>query len=415
MLKTLLLATLTGFSIGACQKSDDTPIKIGILHSLTGTMAISERPVVDATLLAIEEINQSGGLLGRKLVPVIADGKSDWPTFASEAERLITVEKVAVVFGCWTSASRKTVKPIFEKYNSLLFYPVQYEGLEESPNIIYMGAAPNQQIVPAISWAAEHLGKRLYLIGSDYVFPRVANWIIRKQAQLLGLDIVGESYIPLGTTDFDKIVADIKTSKPDVVINTINGSSNIDFFHAYAGAGFSSRKLPIISFSIGDNEFMAMGNKVEQAGHYAAWSYFQALPQEKNQRFVSAFRQRFGQDRRISDPMETAYSAVQLWAMAARSHNAVDTAGVINALRTISLEAPEGIVAIDFENRHAWRAMRIGKLNAEGGFDIVWDSGKLIYPEPWPLRILPTDGRRFLQNLYEMWGGSWSAPAEAQS
>ncbi len=415
MLKTLLLATLTVFSIGACQKSDDTPIKIGILHSLTGTMAISERPVVDATLLAIEEINQSGGLLGRKLVPVIADGKSDWPTFASEAERLITVEKVAVVFGCWTSASRKTVKPIFEKYNSLLFYPVQYEGLEESPNIIYMGAAPNQQIVPAISWAAEHLGKRLYLIGSDYVFPRVANWIIRKQAQLLGLDIVGESYIPLGTTDFDKIVADIKTSKPDVVINTINGSSNIDFFHAYAGAGFSSRKLPIISFSIGDNELMAMGNKVEQAGHYAAWSYFQALPQEKNQRFVSAFRQRFGQDRRISDPMETAYSAVQLWAMAARSHNAVDTAGVINALRTISLEAPEGIVAIDFENRHAWRAMRIGKLNAEGGFDIVWDSGKLIHPEPWPLRILPTDGRRFLQNLYEMWGGSWSAPAEAQS
>ncbi|MFQ5345865.1 MAG: urea ABC transporter substrate-binding protein, partial [Mariprofundus sp.] len=362
---------LTVLFIGGCQKSDDSPIKIGILHSLTGTMAISEKPVADAVLLAIEEINQSGGLLGRKLVPVIADGKSDWPTFASEAERLITVEKVAVVFGCWTSASRKTVKPIFEKYKSLLFYPVQYEGLEESPNIIYLGAAPNQQITPAISWAAEYLGKRLYLIGSDYVFPRVANWIIRKQAKLLALDIVGESYIPLGGTDFDKVVANIKASKPDVIINSINGSSNVAFFHAYAEAGISIQDSPVISFSIGETELAAMHNNGDMVGHYAAWSYFQNMASDGNRKFVSAFKSRFGRDRPVSDPMEVAYIGVKLWAQAFETQGSTEALAILNVIRTLSAGGPEGIVAIDFNNRHAWRQMHIGRVNRQSGFDIV--------------------------------------------
>ncbi|MDQ6966713.1 MAG: urea ABC transporter substrate-binding protein, partial [Mariprofundaceae bacterium] len=277
-----------------CQKTDETPIKIGILHSLTGTMAISEQPVVDATLLAIEEINTEGGLLGRQLVPVISDGQSKPSVFAGEAERLIKDEGVAVIFGCWTSASRKMVKPIVEQYENLLFYPVQYEGMELSPHIVYTGEVPSQQIIPAISWVSTHLGKRLYLIGSDYIFPRTANWLIHKQAALLGMQIVGENHLPLGTTDFSQIVAEIARLKPDAVINTVNGDSNLAFFKAMFEAGLKAETTPVVSFSIGENELIGM--PVEHVlGHYAAASYFQSIDTDENRAFIRAFKARFGQ------------------------------------------------------------------------------------------------------------------------
>jgi len=406
----ITLGVFFGALLGGCQKTDNEPIKIGILHSLTGTMAISEKPVVDATLLAIEEINASGGLLGRKLVPVIADGKSNPSTFATEAERLITKEKVAVVFGCWTSACRKTVKPIFEKYRSLLFYPVQYEGLEQSPNIIYTGSTPNQQIIPAISWATQHLGKRLYLIGSDYVYPHIANWLIKKQASLLGLELVGESYLPLGSGKVDNIIADIKASQPDVIINTINGDSNISFFRALAKAGMTAAKMPVMSFSLGESELAALPDSSNMVGHYAAWSYFQSIKSPQNRQFVQAFKKIFGQHTAISDPMEAAYFGVHLWAQTVHANAATDIAAVLEALEVQTIDAPEGIVAIDLDSHHTWRPMRIGQVNAQLSFGVVWSSEHAIHPEPYPFHILPSDARIMLQKLFDSWGHAWVAP-----
>jgi urea transport system substrate-binding protein len=266
---------------GGSSSSGDT-IKVGILHSLTGTMAGSEKEVVDATKMAIDEINSAGGLLGKKIEPVVADGRSDWPTFAREAERLITQEKVAVVFGCWTSASRKTVKPVFEKHNHLLFYPVQYEGLEQSKNIIYTGAAPNQQIIPAVKWAFDNVGKRMFLVGSDYVFPRTANEIIKEQVKSLKGEIAGEEYVLLGSNQVDAIVKKIVDTKPDVILNTINGDTNVAFFKALRAAGITPQKIPTMSFSLAEAELTAMGSK-ELAGDYASWNYFQAIDSKQNQ------------------------------------------------------------------------------------------------------------------------------------
>jgi len=408
----LTLAIFFGALLSGCQKDDNEPIKIGILHSLTGTMVTSEKPVVDATLLAIEEINAKGGLLGRQLVPIIADGKSDDATFAAEAKRLITQEKVAVVFGCWTSASRKTVKPIFEKYNSLLFYPVQYEGFEQSPNIIYTGATPNQQIIPAISWAAQHLGKRLYLVGSDYVYPHIANRIITMQASMLGLTIVGESYLPLGSKHVNGVIDEIKASHADVVINTINGDSNISFFHAFAKAGLTADNMPVMSFSLGESELAAMTNSSDMVGHFAAWSYFQSIKSPQNHQFIQAFKSRFGQDIAISDPMEAAYFGVRLWAQTVHANASTDITSLLKALEVQTFDAPEGIVAIDLDSHHTWRPMRIGQINAQQGFDIVWTSEHAIPPEPYPFHITPSDAQIILQQLFDNWGHAWTAPVK---
>ena len=387
------------------------PIKVGILHSLTGTMAISEKAVVDATLLAIEELNSAGGLIGREIEPVLVDGKSDWPTFAQEAERLITIEKVSAVFGCWTSASRKTVKPFFEKYNHLLFYPVQYEGLEQSPNIIYTGAAPNQQITPAVSWSVQNLGKRLFLVGSDYVFPRVANEIIKDLATALGAEIVGEEYLLLGSKDVDDVIQKIASAKPDVILNTINGDSNISFFKGLKYAGFKSETVPVMSFSIAENEFSSLG--VENVvGHYASWNYFQGIKSDANSRFVNNFKKKYGNDRHVSDPMEAAYIAVHLWAQAVKEAGTDNVHKVRQALKDQSFHAPEGLVYLDIENQHIWKIARIGKAMNDGQFEIVWDSNKPIQPHPYPRTRFKSEWNEFLHGIYEGWGHKWANPGE---
>src|SRR5260370_1185565 len=266
------------------------PIKVGVLHSRTGTMAISEKPVIDATLFAIEELNAKGGIRGRKVEAVVEDGASDWPTFAAKAEKLITQDKVCTLFGCWTSASRKTVKPVFEKQDHLLFYPVQYEGLEESPNIVYTGAAPNQQIIPAVKWCCSSLKKkRLFLVGSDYVFPRAANAIIRDQAADLGAEVVGEEYLLLASADTGDIIKKIQASKPEVILNTINGDSNVAFFRALRAAGITSDKVPTISFSIAEDELTSLNPK-DVEGDYAAWNYFHSIAGPKKQACICATR-----------------------------------------------------------------------------------------------------------------------------
>ena len=355
--------------------SPGVPIKVGILHSLSGTMAISESPVVDATLLAIEEINNNGGLLGRQIVSIVVDGQSDSLTFAKEAEKLIVIDKVSAVFGCWTSASRKTVKPIFERYRHLLFYPVQYEGLEESDNVIYTGAAPNQQLTPAVEWCINNIGKKIFLVGSDYIFPKVGNEIIKDKINVLGGEIVGEEYLLLGSNNVKSIIDKIAETDPDVILNTINGDSNTAFFNELHNAGITSEKIPVMSFSIGESELKDMG-LVNMIGNYACWNYFQSINTDENKIFVEKFKNKFGQERVISDPMEAAYIGVYLWAQAVKKAGIVNIKEVRKALKTQRFMAPEGVVYLDPNNNHIWKTVRIGRIREDGQFNILWTSEK---------------------------------------
>src|SRR5262245_55614013 len=286
------------------------PIKVGVLHSRTGTMAISERPVIDATLLAVEEINAAGGLLGRPVQAVVADGQSDETIFAQQAERLIRQEKVVAVFGCWTSASRKAVVPVVEKHDHLLFYPVQYGGLEQSANVVYLGPVPNQQILPALRWLVGFEGKRRwFLVGSDYVFPAVANAVIRDEAKARGCEVVGEEYLLLGSTDVTGVVQKIAEARPDLIVNTINGDTNVAFFRALRRAGVTAKATPTLSFSISEEELSALSAR-DTAGDYVAANYFQSLDTPQNLEFLDRFGKRYGAERVVSSAMATAYAGV---------------------------------------------------------------------------------------------------------
>lgn len=357
-------------------------IRVGVLHSLTGTLAVNEKPLADAAQLAIEETNAAGGINGQMLEARVVDCRSDPAYCAQQAERLITQEKVSVLFGCWTSACRKAVKPVVEKHKHLLFYAVQYEGLEQSPNILYTGAAPNQQIVPGTRWAMRQFGPRVYLVGSDYVFPRTANAIIRDLVSAADGEILAERYLPLGSTDMAALIADIRAKKPDVVLNTINGDSNAAFFSALEKAGLSA--LPLVSFSMAENGMRAWGGG-RLSRHYGVWSYFQSLPGEANRRFVTAFQARFGADQVTSDPVEATYMGVQLWAQTAREVGSTEPARVNPALLRQSISGPTQVMAVDAATRHVWKMMRIGKVRPDGQFEQVVSSDAPLRPSPWPI------------------------------
>ncbi|MCR5699134.1 MAG: urea ABC transporter substrate-binding protein [Treponemataceae bacterium] len=375
----VLVVTVLGFS--GCNKDGNT-VKVGLLHSLSGTMEISERAVYDSEMMAIQEINENGGVLGKKIVPVIADGKSEPGIFAQEAKRLLQTEKVATVFGCWTSASRKAVKPIFEEYFGLLWYPVQYEGMEASPNIMYMGASPNQQIVPAVDFCAEKFGKKMFIVGSDYVFPLTASKIIK--AQLIQFDgkCLGEEYVPMGHSDFSSIVAKIKATKPDVILNTLNGDSNVAFFAELEKSGINSTKIPVMSFSITESEVAKM-NIEQLAGNYVSWNYYESTAGTLNEKFVSAYKTAYGENRMTGDPIEAGYIAVHMWALACEKAQSFDVEKVRIASKGLSYEAPEGIVTIDGTNQHLYKHVRIGKINSEGTIDEVWATPTAIKPDPY--------------------------------
>lgn len=367
---------------GAGGGEDSDTIKVGILHSLSGTMAISETSVRDAELLAIEEINAQGGVLGKQLEPIVEDGESDWPTFAEKAEKLLVQDGVATVFGCWTSASRKAVLPVFEKHNGLLWYPVQYEGLEASPNIFYSGAAPNQQIVPAVEWLIDQDLERMFLLGSDYVFPRTANLIIKKQLEDAGAEVVGEEYTPLGHTEYSTVISKIEAAEADVVFNTLNGDSNVAFFKQFGAAGFSPEDLPTLSVSVAEQEIIGIGAE-NMAGHYAAWNYFQSVDTPRNREFVEAYKARFGQDRVTDDPIEAAYINVYLWAKAVEKAGTTDVDAVREAAAGITFDAPEGMVRIDGENQHISKSVRIGQVQPDGQFEVVHSTDEPVDPDPY--------------------------------
>lgn len=368
-------------------------IKVGILHSLSGTMAISETTVVEAEKLAIKEINASGGVLGRQIEAVVEDGASDWPTFAEKATKLIDQDKVATIFGCWTSASRKAVLPVFEAKKHMLWYPLQYEGQECSQNIFYTGAAPNQQIEPAVDWLLKNKGKEFFLVGSDYVFPRTANTIIKEQLKAKGGKTVGEDYLPLGNTEVTPIITKIKQALPKggVIFNTLNGDSNVAFFKQIQAAGLTPDKYPTLSVSIAEEEVRQIGKEYLK-GHYASWNYFMTVDTPANTKFVEAFKAEYGADRVTNDPMESAYVMVYLW------KKAVEAAGSFDDLEKIrasaigqQIEAPEGLVTMN-ANHHISKTVRIGQVRDDGLFDIVWSTPGPIPPIPWNQFVPDTKG-----------------------
>ncbi|UJF32307.1 urea ABC transporter substrate-binding protein [Paenibacillus hexagrammi] len=357
-------------------------VPVGILHSLTGTMSISEVSVKDAELMAIDEINATGGLLGKKIKPVIEDGASDWPTFAEKTKKLLQKDSVVTIFGCWTSASRKAVLPVVEQNKGLLWYPVQYEGLESSPNIFYTGATTNQQIIPAVSWLLQNKGKKFYLLGSDYVFPRTANKIIKEQLKAEGGTLVAEEYTPLGHTDYNTIISKIKKGKPDVIFNTLNGDSNVAFFKQLKDAGITSKDVTTMSVSIAEEEVRGIGASVLE-GHYTAWNYYQTTDTPENKKFVEAYKAKYGQDRVTDDPIEAGYTAVYLWAEAVKKAGSFDVDKVKAAAKGIEWNAPEGKVTIEGENQHIFKTARIGEIQADGMIKEIWNSGQPLKPDPF--------------------------------
>jgi len=383
--RAILLGLLFVLIIGIVPAvtAQDEPIKVGILHSLSGTMSISETTVRDSTLMAIEEINAAGGVLGRQIEPIVEDGASDWPTFAEKARKLLLEDGVAVIFGGWTSASRKAMLPVVEENNGLLFYPVQYEGLEQSPNIVYTGATTNQQIVPAVEYLLAEGKTKFFLLGSDYVFPRTSNTIIAAQLAAAGAEVVGEEYLPLGGTEFSSILLQIQQAAPDVIFNTLNGDSNVAFFKQFTDLGYSAETLPVLSVSIAEEEVTGIG--VENiVGQLVSWNYYQTVDTPKNAEFVEAFKALYGEDRVTSDPMEAGYFGVYLWAAAAESAGSVVVDDVIAAIEAggISTEAPEGLVTLDGPTHHTVKPVRIGQIREDGLIDTIYETEPVI-PDPY--------------------------------
>jgi urea transport system substrate-binding protein len=366
----------------SCVKTDGDTIKIGFLNSRSGTMAISENTVYDSLAMAKDEINAAGGVNGKQLEVVAEDGASDPSTFAEKAQKLISSDCVAVVFGGWTSASRKAMLPVFEGNNALLFYPVQYEGLEASKNIFYTGATTNQQIIPGLDYLKEQGVKSLFLVGSDYVFPRTANKEIKAYAGANGIEITGEEYTPLGSTDFATIVNKVKASKSDAVFNTLNGDSNVAFFKEYTNAGLTAARMPVVSVSIAEEEVKGIGasNLKDQL---TAWNYYQTIDTPVNRKFVADFKAKYGADRVTSDPMEAAYTSLYLWKGMVEKANSFAVADIQAAADGVSFDAPEGKVTVNGDNHHIAKTALIGRIRPDGLIETIWSSKEAIEPDPF--------------------------------
>ncbi|MFN0263985.1 urea ABC transporter substrate-binding protein [Tepidamorphus sp. 3E244] len=365
----------------------DDKVTVGILHSITGTMAISETGSVEAEKLAIKQINESGGVLGRQIDFIQEDGASDWPTFAEKAKKLLVQDKVASVMGCWTSASRKAVLPVFEQYNGMLFYPTFYEGLEESPNVIYTGQEATQQIIAGLDWVAKEKGaKSFYLLGSDYIWPRTSNKIARKHIEdKLGLEVKGEEYYPLGHTQFNSVINKIKLRKPDVIYAIVVGGSNVAFYKQLKAAGIDMTKESptLLTISVTEDEILGIGGENIE-GAYACMKYFQSLENENNKEFVSAFKEMWGDDSVIGDVTQAAYLGPWLWKLAVEKAGSFDIDPLKMALPGIEFDkAPEGYVRIH-ENHHLWSKTRVGRAKADGQYEVVFETADLVEPDPFP-------------------------------
>ncbi len=386
-------------------------IKVGVLHSLSGTMAISESVLKDTVLMTIAEINAKGGLLGKQLEAVVVDPASNWPLFAEKAKQLITQDKVAVTFGCWTSVSRKSVLPVFEETNSLLFYPVQYEGEELSKNVFYTGAAPNQQAIPAVEYLMSKDGggaKRFVLLGTDYVYPRTTNKILRSFLHSKGItdaDII-EEYTPFGHSDYQSIIAKIKKfsseGKKTAVVSTINGDSNVPFYKELGNQGLKATDVPVVAFSVGEEELRGVDTK-PLVGHLAAWNYFMSLKNPVNDAFIkkwSAYAKANNipghKDKPLTnDPMEATYIGINMWAQAVKKAGSTDTDKVIKAMAGQTFPAPSGITSkMDEKNHHLHKSVFIGEIKADGQFNVVWKTPGPVRAQPWSQYIPENKGKK---------------------
>lgn len=362
----------------------DTEVTVGQLHSATGTMAISETGSIQAEQLAIEQINAAGGVLGRKIKIIVEDGASDWPTFAEKAKKLLVNDKVASVMGCWTSASRKAVLPVFEKENGMLYYPTFYEGLEQSKNVIYTGQEATQQILAGLDWMAkEKKAKTFYLIGSDYIWPRTSNKIARKHIEnVLKGTVVGEEYYALGHTQFGSLINKIKLKKPDVIYAIIVGGSNVSFYKQLKAAGITSDKWNLLTISVTEDEVLGIGGE-NLAGFYSAMKYFQSLDNPNNKEFVAAFKKKYGEKAVIGDVTQAAYLGPWLWKAAVEKAGSFDVDKVAAVSPDIEFtKAPEGYVKVH-PNHHLWSKLRIGQWQTDGQAKVLYESG-LIEPDPFP-------------------------------
>ncbi len=358
-------------------------VKIGLLHSLSGTIAIAEAAIVDAEQLAIEEINKAGGVMGRKIVPVVEDGASDWPTYAEKAKKLLQRDKVAAVMGCYTSASRKAVLPVFKANKGLLYYPTYYEGQEEDPQVIYTSQEATQSVIASMEWMAKQGGgKSFFLVGSDYIYPRTCNKIAKATAKRLGVKILGEEYAPLGHTEFSSIINKVKAAKPDWIYSTVVGGSNVAFYKQLKAAGLDGAKQNLLSTVVSENEIDGIG-KDNAIGYYACMGYFQSIKSPENDKFVAGIKSKYGQDRVVGDPMECGYNSVYLWKLAAEKAKSFDVPKVVAASSNLEFHAPEGLVRIHAKNHHVWKKVRVGRARADGQFDIVHESA-LMEPNPFP-------------------------------
>ena len=363
--------------------TDDT-VTVGQLHSATGTMAISETGSIQAEQLAIEQINAQGGVLGRKIKIIVEDGASDWPTFAEKAKKLLVNDKVAAVMGCWTSASRKAVLPVFEKENGMLYYPTFYEGLEQSKNVIYTGQEATQQIIAGLDWIAkEKKAKTFYLIGSDYIWPRTSNKIARKHIEnVLKGSVVGEEYYALGHTQFGSLINKIKLKKPDVIYAIVVGGSNVSFYKQLKAAGITSAKQTLLTISVTEDEVLGIGGE-NLVGFYSAMKYFQSLDNSNNKAFVDAFKKKYGPNSVIGDVTQAAYLGPWLWKAAVEKAGSFDIDKVAAASPGIEFRAaPEGYVKIH-DNHHLWSKLRIGQWGGDGQAKVLYESD-LIEPDPFP-------------------------------
>ena len=399
ILKQLTVATALAVSgwMPQAMAADDT-IKVGILHSLSGTMAISETTLKDVALMTIDEINANGGVMGKMLEPVVVDPASDWPLFAEKARELLTKDQVAVVFGCWTSVSRKSVLPVFEELNGLLFYPVQYEGEELEMNVFYTGAAPNQQAIPAVEYLLSEDGggaERFVLLGTDYVYPRTTNKILRAFLNEKGItnDNIEEIYTPFGHADYQTIVANIKTFSQGgktAVVSTINGDSNVPFYKELGNAGIKATDVPVVAFSVGEEELRGVDTD-PLVGHLAAWNYFESLDNPANKDFVAKWKA-YAKAQNLpnyqtavtNDPMEATYIGINMWKQAVEQAGTTDVDKVIEAMGGQTFNAPNGYtVKMDETNHHLHKPVYIGEIQPNGQFDVVWQTDGPIRAQPW--------------------------------
>jgi urea transport system substrate-binding protein len=404
---TVLAAALS--SIGMAAHAADT-IKVGVLHSLSGTMAISETALKETVLMTIDEINKSGGVLGKKLEPVVVDPASNWPLFAEKARQLLTKDKVAVTFGCWTSVSRKSVLPVYKELNGLLFYPVQYEGEELEKNVFYTGAAPNQQAIPAVEYLMSKDGgeaKRFVLLGTDYVYPRTTNKILRaflKSKGVADADIM-EDYTPFGHSDYQTIIAKIKKfaseGKKTAVVSTINGDSNVPFYKELGNAGLKATDVPVVAFSVGEEELRGVDTK-PLVGHLASWNYFMSLKNPENDKFVKMYRD-WAKKAKLpnadkvvtNDPMEATYIGIHMWKQAVEKAKSTDTEKVIAAMAGQTFKAPSGITSMmDEKNHHLHKSVFIGEVKADGQFNVVWKTPGPVKAQPWSPFIAGNDKKK---------------------